>query len=420
MAHSEGEGDQSDLNGSGVHQRRRPERPTTRTSATNNAADLPPKIADSDKKSWVVAYVLWFFFGWCGAHLFYLGRDFHAFVSITTFGRFGVGLLLDIFRIPSYVAQANEDSDAIADWDHHTRKSRSKCLSCCSFPRLSRTLLHWCTMALFIYLAQAAVPTDISNYHAVMGVVAIVAVSVAVWLVGNIGIEKIGFVTVFVSAVLSYIVIWALGGHEASMWLICPMIVVACNFTEYKSRSMRSSVRQIKARGKWTRRGQVLSGFILFGIVWTGIIIMNLEIQNERGEPVKLYDAMKNFYNSPAWEGLFATFDKVREETFRERSDRDDNDDDFDSKWDRFFSSLKDAFDVDGERRALRDLGLPEDATDSQIKNRYRKLAKENHPDRNRGNEKEASNRFMKIQEAYETLQKYRTLRKGGQQRQKD
>ena len=49
-------------------------------------------------------------------------------------------------------------------------------------------------------------------------------------------------------------------------------------------------------------------------------------------------------------------------------------------------------------------LGVGTDATKSEIKKAYRKLALQWHPDRNKGNKKEAEERFKEIAEAYEVL----------------
>jgi DnaJ family protein C protein 16 len=48
------------------------------------------------------------------------------------------------------------------------------------------------------------------------------------------------------------------------------------------------------------------------------------------------------------------------------------------------------------------ELGVSRDASPEQIKKAYRKLAKQWHPDRNR--EEGANDKFMKINEAYQTL----------------
>ncbi|EFF92174.1 DnaJ protein, partial [Streptomyces sp. e14] len=48
-------------------------------------------------------------------------------------------------------------------------------------------------------------------------------------------------------------------------------------------------------------------------------------------------------------------------------------------------------------------LGVPKDATEAEIKKAYRKLAREFHPDANKGNAK-AEERFKEISEANDVL----------------
>lgn len=49
-------------------------------------------------------------------------------------------------------------------------------------------------------------------------------------------------------------------------------------------------------------------------------------------------------------------------------------------------------------------LGVSEDASEKEIKKAYRKIALENHPDRNPENKEEAERVFKEATEAYETL----------------
>ncbi|MEY3230793.1 MAG: TM2 domain-containing protein [Phycisphaerales bacterium] len=80
-------------------------------------------LYDAHKKSLLVAYLLWWFLGWAGAHRFYLGRTGSAIVMLMVFvissvlllimiGWFGyvaLGLwwLVDALLIPSIVTQCN-------------------------------------------------------------------------------------------------------------------------------------------------------------------------------------------------------------------------------------------------------------------------------------------------------------------------
>src|SRR4030042_3151419 len=63
--------------------------------------------------------------------------------------------------------------------------------------------------------------------------------------------------------------------------------------------------------------------------------------------------------------------------------------------------------------------GVPEDASQEDIKKAFRKLAFQHHPDTNPGNEKQAEAKFKEINEAYGVLgdkakrQQYNMARKG-------
>lgn len=65
-------------------------------------------------KSVVVTYLLWLVFGIFGGHHLYLERDAQAFLWWSTLGGvFGLGWLRDLFCIPRYVAEANNDPELI-------------------------------------------------------------------------------------------------------------------------------------------------------------------------------------------------------------------------------------------------------------------------------------------------------------------
>ena len=53
------------------------------------------------------AYLLWLFFGFLGAHRFYLGKTGTGFLYLCTAGLAGFGLFFDLFLIPGMVRDAN-------------------------------------------------------------------------------------------------------------------------------------------------------------------------------------------------------------------------------------------------------------------------------------------------------------------------
>lgn len=61
---------------------------------------LPPKDV-------AVSYILWFFLGVLGVHHFYLGKVGRGVLWLLTGGLLGIGLIVDLFTLPSQVRQIN-------------------------------------------------------------------------------------------------------------------------------------------------------------------------------------------------------------------------------------------------------------------------------------------------------------------------
>ena len=88
-----------------------------------NAAMEPNKKIT---KSLFWSYFWWLFGGVFGAHHVYLGRDDHAFIWFCTLGGyFGIGWIRDLWRIPTYVADANDDVE-YRNWFKHMVRYNKK------------------------------------------------------------------------------------------------------------------------------------------------------------------------------------------------------------------------------------------------------------------------------------------------------
>jgi len=61
---------------------------------------LPPKDL-------ALSYILWFFVGVLGIHHFYLGKVGRGLLWLFTFGLLGIGMLVDLFTLPSQVRAVN-------------------------------------------------------------------------------------------------------------------------------------------------------------------------------------------------------------------------------------------------------------------------------------------------------------------------
>ncbi|CAG0887025.1 unnamed protein product [Cyprideis torosa] len=85
------------------------------TEISTNAGLALELAREGNRKSLLTAYLLLLTLGLFGGHQFYLGRQYHGLVMLTTLGIFGIGVWVDIFLLPTHLAQANLNSASIKD-----------------------------------------------------------------------------------------------------------------------------------------------------------------------------------------------------------------------------------------------------------------------------------------------------------------
>lgn len=345
-----------------------------------------PRLAKKNSKSLWVAYLLWLFGGWWALHLLYLRRDRQAFIWLTTFGGFfGVGVVRDFFRIPSYVKDINEDSQYIADLISKMKTNRKPPFS------LMRFVGQILVGNLWSVLLVAAVPSE-----EVFGIkwtpltyLSPVGAALAVWYIGNIGHSQ---------GELKWAMIGAL--------VVVPFSVFHPPFSNWSS-SLSAVLFDWKGK-QWQRtpspkislckRLMNLSACLLiFSSLWISALYFNATVTDEHGERIKLRDAAKNFLNSP----MFLQF---KENLKIVISDAMKN------GWGIAWTNFVELLDPHGKNHALKVLGLQKNASQEEIKATYKKLAKEWHPDRHEDKEA-AHEKFMEIREAYEKLSVYENRR---------
>lgn len=62
-----------------------------------------------NRRSLLIAYLLWFFLGYLGIHRFYLGRPFTGVLWLLTGGLLGVGWIFDLFWTVVMVEDENSN-----------------------------------------------------------------------------------------------------------------------------------------------------------------------------------------------------------------------------------------------------------------------------------------------------------------------
>ena len=174
-------------------------------------------------------------------------------------------------------------------------------------------------------------------------------------------------------------ILFGTGSH----WLTCVVCTsVAIYYWQWPTNS-----ESVKRSNKYSSCAVAFCVCVIMMLVW-GSIIMNTTIEVD-DDQITISEALYNVYNSPAWPQMkMGIWDAMMLC--------------FEGNWDEAGEILFRLFDLSGTERALLVLGLPRDADKAAIKARYKELAREWHPDKYQGDDKEAAyKKFVKIQQAY-------------------
>ncbi|KAF7988517.1 hypothetical protein HCN44_001090 [Aphidius gifuensis] len=352
----------------------------------NLNGDAAMVVEKKKLKSLFLTYVLWLFGGIFGAHHIYLERDFNAIIWLTTFGGyFGIGWLRDIYRIPTYVNDANDEPIFIEKFKTNIRQFKKPPFSTVRFLGQVAVSAFWGQLALW------AVPEEEVHGFNLRYLLYLVPVFVAlgVWIVGNIGREQGGIKWTLLASFCMYPTLYYIG--DESTWLSL-MAVVATLVFETFSKEWRLKPRKKKSIIK---RFTVISfAVLLFCSMWASFFYFNASITDSQGEEIKLSEAVKHFFTSPVWLDFMASISQTWQQMKHQG---------FWATW----SQLVDLTDPRGEINAYRVLGLTQTSSQSEVTAKWRSLSKEYHPDKVKGTDEEkkiAQEKFMEIQSAYELL----------------
>lgn len=352
----------------------------------------------------LVAYSLWLFLGLFGTHHFYLGRDHHGLLWLTSFGGlFGIGWMRDFFRLPSYVREANEHPEFLMKMRMETRRrkrpsiwvNRSRILAGVFFGMLHRGLI------------MSSLPEEYAANSYVVTLFAPLGTAFGAYMVGNVGAIKSHWKYAVIGAYLGEILF---GYHHILLEDSYASLAVSVGmlFSIFSWEFDRRPRAQHLVHGGRCCGGSCCKRlalwtlvFVVFSSLLISAVYFNATITTDEGETIKVREALNNFFKSPHWQQLKKSFWAnvwgIWEE-YKKGGWKDAH---------RRFVVLAD---FQGEERSRLVLGVEASATFSEVKARYRELAKEWHPDRHQGVGPEekvrVQERFMEIKESYETLQK--------------
>lgn len=372
-----------------------------------NAKEAVPELTDDDddrsvigdtpsmpvvKKSLLVTYLLWLLGGWFGLHHFYLRRDGHAFTTWMTFGLyFGIGWMRELWRIPEYVRDANEDPEYMMQLGRDMRKQSQPPVS------WARSCGSIIVADILGYLVIGAIPNDLVPEYPhkaiLVALIAPAACAVGVHLIGNIGRHKGG---------IKYPLLAAYATAPAYVFLGVNSVFyssLAANWAfGYYERRWRKQYDRRKP--VWKRLLVLTLCGLLYASLWTSWFYFNCKIEKEGDEDIRCREAAKNFLNSPFWKDFAVVMNDLYVYVTHHG---------LSGVWQELIASL----DPHGEENALKILMLNKSATQEEITNQYRKMIRVWHPDRHKdpGQREVASEKFMGIQQAYETLSMIKSRR---------
>ncbi len=343
-------------------------------------------------KSLCLTYLLWLIGGTFGLHHFYLNRNIHGFIWLCLpGGYFGLGWFRDLWRIPSYVREANNDPTYLRDLAEQMRARKKPPFS------FARAIGQLIVGNVFGQLAGMFIPgpEDLDGLDIIFvgDLLAPAATALGITLVGNIGKER-GSIWWPLFACYFMTPFYMMG---YSTYLLTTIVGIIAFQT--MSRSWR---RQVREPVGFCKRAFIISICIsLYVGLWGSYIYFNMKIVTKDGDRIKFRDAVGNFIQSPAFQEFQGTVKHL---------------------WSHFlefgfsstFQQLIESLDPLGEAHALKVLELERGVTQDDIRSRYRELSKKWHPDKFQTEEEknEAHEKFVQVQQAYERLSSIKKRRK--------
>lgn len=347
------------------------------------------KRLDMQAKSLFWTYFWWLFGGVFGLHHFYLGRDRHAFITwITAGGYFGCGWLRDLWRIPEYVRDVNEDPEYMKQLKMKMRRDSSPSSS---YARDGGAII---VADIFGYLAMSAIPNELIPEWLLKCLIAIlvpIAIAIGVHLVGNVGRHEGNLKTPVAAALCT-----------APIYFWFPNSIFLTSLVSYwafcRSRTWRE--KYPRPRPLYKRMTILTLASLLYLSLWASWGYFNCTLTDKDGQEYKCRDSFRNSLNSP----FFLEFKSVMKDLWTYLQYHGVR-----GLWAEFMASL----DPSGEQTALKVLNLTSSASQEEITARYRNLSRQWHPDRHKDpvTKAMASEKFVEINKAYETLSQIKSRR---------
>lgn len=354
-------------------------------------------------KSIVFAYLFALIGGIFGLHHLYLGRTQQAFLWLTTFGGFGLGILYDLFfAMQNYVLEANQDANVAQRYREKSQQLKSPAFE------LRRFCAQYVVGLFYGFITFYAFPDTWSNskfLSLIVGIATAFAVALGIQLMGTLGPRKCSFVWPLIGALLG--LPFLVGRAESSPSLNIVAFLSSWIFEwkiDWNVDEICPKTPKTKSRRHFVKRCLIFSaGAILFASILSMSIYQNLHV-DINGERVKVKDVLSNFFQSQEYLQLCQQLSSVMKQLWAFYLQYG-----FKGIWTQIWTAL----DFESDKKAFETLNLKSDASQKQIESQCRTLSRKWHPDRYRDPEEKqkAQTTFMNIQQACDRLSQDRKRR---------
>ena len=299
------------------------------------------------------------------------------------------GWIGDIFRIPEYVAAANEEEPYLDRLTIEMRQSPKPPI-CSNIFRILWLFIVGNVFRSFVYMT---LPGELPKL--VFLLLIPIGNIIGFYLVMNIGKIACDFkpcvIIAYCGQVAEYIATRNVT-HPGTFSVFLPSVLLFIFSRKWNRKPPRKGVCY---KTKW-----FIGTCVVLSAVLIGGAYFHAKVEID-GEEIYLREGIKNFMNSPAWTELKMIFWEFVDDVMNEG-------------WENATNKFLEKADIEGEDHALEVMGLEEDCTTSEIRKRFRELSKEWHPDKHHGQDRvEAQDKFIEIEQAKETLLKIAKRKEG-------
>lgn len=247
------------------------------------------------EKTLVTAYACWLFGGLFGVHHFYMGRYKQGFIWSTTLGGFVIGWLLDVYKIPNYLKEANEDDEYMDKLDKEQSQLKIPIFMKARF--IASIIISYNFGRIFRYCIFAADETS-SPYCLVFQLLTPLVIAAATYIVSTEGPYKCHIKWPIIGAYAPLVFEFL---NMSNIYFAPVMSVLLLNWNiEWDKKHFEKKKKKHYALKNMCLVGV---GFVICASMF-GLFVFNNVTYEKDGQKYKLKDSYEDFLNSEEWDRI--------------------------------------------------------------------------------------------------------------------